>query len=421
VRFVEKACEKFNLPKKLFEDLQRSELFQQLPHSPIAAALLSSLLSQNEHDLPSSLTELYSKSLDLMLGRWDIKKKASTEKEFQVTERVALLLAEFLVDNRLIWMSETEAQQMINDWLEKRNMDVDPRAVFARLVDRSSIFSRDFENETIGFRHRSFGEYLYARGAMKVGHLPKSVNAFEPYWVYPQFFYIGLRGDCPELLSDLLIKEAKDEIEAWIKVLVMPDYLLAGYQTEYTVVEENIYKIFIEASQLYNRIRKGETKTKLTELPEMHLLWFFQRLIRYSFNYAYFRKAIETTLLRIDAELIDVEIKCFALFFASCFAAELDDSSGFEFLVKNYGVEKLPMPISLAIRIEHEMNKDFSNLPLLKSHEKKLRALIGLKSDGKSNRKASDQDNVSSRGLVGDLFEKPVKLRLKGNKLKGQK
>jgi hypothetical protein len=82
----------------------------------------------------------------------------------------------------------------------------------------------------------------------------------------------------------------------------MPEYFLAGYQTPYSVVEENLYKIFmifIDAALLYNKAKQGKTKSKLSELSEMHLLWFFQRLIRRSFEYDYFERSITTTLLNI--------------------------------------------------------------------------------------------------------------------------
>lgn len=79
VAFIEKACEGFSVPKRLFEDLQKSDLFKQLPQSPIAAALLSRLIAQNSNDLPSNLTELYSKSVENLLGRWDISKGGCTD------------------------------------------------------------------------------------------------------------------------------------------------------------------------------------------------------------------------------------------------------------------------------------------------------------------------------------------------------
>lgn len=48
------------------------------------------------------------------------------------------------------------------------------------------------------------------------------------------------------------------------------------------------FKLFLEAAELYSKIRTGDTKTKLGNLPEMHLLWFFQRVIRACFEYEFF-------------------------------------------------------------------------------------------------------------------------------------
>lgn len=83
VRYLEQTCSTSKLPSRLFEDLKRSPLFKQLPQSPIAAALFSNLLAQSQQEVPQSLTELYSKSLELMLGRWDQNKALTTEKQFK--------------------------------------------------------------------------------------------------------------------------------------------------------------------------------------------------------------------------------------------------------------------------------------------------------------------------------------------------
>jgi hypothetical protein len=409
VQFVEKACAKFNVPKRLYEDLQKSDLFKQLPQSPIAAALLSNLLAQNQHDLPSNLTELYSKAIEAMLGRWDIQKKAATEKEYQAADRAAMLLAEYMIGNKLIWVSEEEARQRIEEWLGKRNIGVQLKEVFDRLLEKSGLFARDAQTKTILFRHRSFGEFLYARNASKNGSLEMTKNAFHPYWVYVYFFYLGLKEDCPDLLHQLMSIHPADEVETWIKVLIMPEYFLAAYQTEYEIVERSLYKLFINAAELYLKVRKGDTKTKLTELPEMTLLWFFQRLIRSSYEYEFFRKAIDATILKIDGEILEPEVKYLALFFAGCFAAELDNSSGFEFLVKNYGADKLPLPISLAIRLEQHTNKDFAKLPILKSHERKLQGLLFARK--KDHDKAKEKLGKSQ--VLEDLFQKPLKARSK--------
>lgn len=403
VAFIEKACESLSVPRRLFEDLQKSDLFKQLPQSPIAAALLSRLIAQNSNDLPSNLTELYSKSIENLLGRWDIAKGGCTEKEYRDSEQVAIDLADYMVSNRLIYMSEAEARQRITAWHSDRNTNTDLKALVDRAFEKSGIFAVDPDNGTLSFRHRSFGEYLYALGRYKRHKLLPPEVSFDPYWVSIQFFQTGLLGDCEDHLRGLLGYKPTSETEAWLKTLLMPEYFLAGYQTPYSVVENNLYKLFIDAAYLYEQVRQGKSNTRLLELPEMHLLWFFQRVIRSAFEFEYFRRAVPTTILRIDQEILPEEIKHVALFFVACFAAELNDPEGLEYLIKTYGTERLPMSISLAIKIEQSTNKDFAKLPLLKGHEKKLNNLLRPSTEKKR------VESLAQSQTIKDLFEKPVK------------
>lgn len=408
VQFIQKACESVSVPRKIYEDLQKSDLFKQLPQSPIAAALLSSLIAQNQHDLPSNLTELYAKSMEYMLGRWDVQKGVAPEKEFQAAERVCLQIADYMVSHKLIWMSYAEARGIVETWHQKRNVGVELPDLLSRVFDKSGIFSIDDESGTISFRHRSFGEYLYARGNRAHARILDLEKAFQPYWVECTFFYIGMLGDCPELLEALFDRRADNESEAWLKVLAMPDYVLAGYQTEYSVVEGNLHKLFMEAAALYKKIRQGDTATKLTELSEMHLLWFFQRIIRHCYDYEFLRQSIETAILKIDSQTGDFDERIYALFFVACFAAQLGNSSGFEYIIKNYPTDVIPLPISLAIKLEADSKKDFSKLSLVKTHEKRLKKLL---SSPEKDRGAKIRDNIVLDTKVNELFEKPLRAR----------
>lgn len=412
ISFIENACKTLSIPKKIYDDLQRSDLFKQLPQSPIAAALLSSLLSQNQNDLPSNLTELYSKSIEYMLGRWDVQKGIAPEKEYLTSERVVLLIAQYMVSNQLIWMSFSEAKQMLKDWHSKRNTGVPEENLYERVFNKSGIFTIDEEDDKLSFRHRSFGEYLYAKAANADNKLISIENSLDAYWVETTFFYIGIKGDCPEIIENLFNLQPKDERELWLKILCLPDYSLAGYQTEYSIVESNLYSLFIQAAKLYNDIKSNKIKSKLVELSEMHLLWFFQRIIRYCYNYEYLKPSISTTILNIHDSNEDISDKMYALFFASCFAAQLDDSSGFEFLVTNYSAEILPLQISMAIEMETRNKKDFSKLPLIKAHEKRLRSLLAskVKANGKSFNLRGAASDTDKR--ITELFETPLRLSI---------
>lgn len=240
VKYLEVTCSKQKLPARLFEDLKKSPLFKQLPHSPIAAALFSNLLSQSQQEVPQSLTELYAKSIELMLGRWEQKKELATEKQFKTAQLIAEQLAVYYVENRLIYVAKSELDQMIDDYLGRRNVGVDKKIVDSLLFERSNIFSFDEESETVAFRHRSFAEYLCAQKKARDRSLVVEVAALDPYWINVFFFYVGTLLDCPEVLTQLRTIKASDETEEWMKIISVPSYLLAAYQTEFDEVEANL-------------------------------------------------------------------------------------------------------------------------------------------------------------------------------------
>lgn len=405
VKYLEQVCTSANLPERLYEDLRRSQLFKQLPKSPIAAGLFSNLLAQNHQEVPQSLTELYAKSLDLMLGRWEQKKYLATEKQFQTAELVAEQLAEFFIDNQLVYISEVEAIEHVRRYFEKRSLDVNQKEVIGLLFERSNVFSKDSESGTVCFRHRSFAEFLCAKRKNRQHNFKVEQVALNPAWSNVMFFYAGLRLDCSDLLSTVQALEPRSEYEEWMKIMAVPSYLLAAYQTEFTAVEDNAHRVLIDAAKLYLKVRKGETSTGLTNLSEMHLLYLFKIVIVESFSYKYFQKAFESIALHIDASDNTTEAKQYAIFFLGCAAIELEDETIFKYLLQNTPIDKLPIAVSLAIRAELEAHTNVHNSPLLRSHRARLQRFL-MPQDNKSK-----QGAMALKNTVKELFEKPLKAR----------
>jgi len=315
VRYLEATCTKQHLPARLFEDLKRSPLFKQLPHSPIAAALFSNLLAQSQQEVPQSLTELYSKSMELMLGRWEQRKEMATEKQFKTAQLIAEQLACYFVENKLIYIAKAEVSDIISTYLSKRNVGVNKSIVDSLLFDRSNIFSVDEEASTVAFRHRSFAEYLCAQKKARDRSLAVSVAALDPYWTNVFYFYVGTLLDCSEVLNELRNVKANNETEEWMKILSVPNYLLAAYQTEFDEVEANVMVVLLEMARLFLKVRRGDTRTRLPSLSEMSLLYLFKSLVVESLGYQFFERGFEALALRLDEALDDPEAKSLALFF----------------------------------------------------------------------------------------------------------
>lgn len=392
--FVEQICKELNTSKRLIEDIKKSSLFKQLPRNPIAAILLSNLLADNERELPSNLTELYSKSIELMLGRWDIDKGMFTQKEYQATEKICCQLASYVIDNGLNQVSSIEAKNMFKDYLDTRNLGLNHEDLFEKVVSRTGVLAEDKENRTVFFKHRSFAEFLYAKHRFDTTGLEINQRAFEVYWLNTYFFYLGLKKDCPELLQEIISLPATTEAERWSRIINMANYFQAAYSSPYNVVEDNLPSLFAEAAQLFSDIRKGNTETKLATLPEISVLWVFQYLMRDSYSYDYFKLAIETATIQLDDSLIEHDAKMFGLFFLSLIGLDLEEELPLKFLIEKYGIERLPASISVALRAESDAINASGHSILLKKHNKKFKKIL--------------KGNRSFSALLKDLFDKPI-------------
>lgn len=398
IAFVSSVCRELNISKRIFDDIKKSDLFRQLPQTPIAAILLSKLLAENQKELPSNLTELYAQSIEHMLGRWDIAKGLSTQKEYEASEQICFRLANYLIDNNLPQISSAEALEMAQRYLSDRNLSLDGDKLFSALTKRSGILALSQEAGVVTFRHRSFSEFLYAKSKRSTNALPANNRAFQLYWSNVYFFYIGLWKDCPTFLADILGITPSNEGERWLKIVSMSNYFLAAFSSPYEIVEKNLYKIFIEAAQLYEDILAGKSKTKLASLSEMHLLWLMQMIIRSSYSYGFFKKAIDNVKVQIEDDLsLPPQSKAVAHLMAAVTSMDLGEKNPFDFIIERKDLGEIPLSVSFAIAEESKSLEDQSHSGLLRKRNKKLRQLLSKNKGLAQQLKSKFDTSISSQ------------------------
>ncbi|MBT3168966.1 MAG: hypothetical protein HN921_17985 [Bacteroidetes bacterium] len=363
IEFLEKICKSINISQRIFEDLKKSTLLKELPRSPIAAILLAKLLQENTKDLPANMTELYSKYLELMLGRWDIDKDLDleTQKEYQISETVISNIAEHFIDENVVSISDSECFSYFDDYLSERNTEISSKQLYDKVIKRSNILSKNNITNEIMFSHRTFAEYYYAKSKNKENSLVINDKAFDLYWMNICFFYIGLKQDCPELLQDIVSIDPKNESQAWLKLINMSNYFLAGYSTPYIIVEDNLFKLMIYAAKLYLDIIRKKIDSPFGFLSEISLLWWIQYILRESYSYEYFEKALDATILKIEESSEEQDTKLYALFFSSLVFLELGNSDSFEYLISNHKTD-LPLNLQFGFYYEGDKLKDTSKI-----------------------------------------------------------
>jgi hypothetical protein len=143
VGFLNTIRQRLNLHTRIVEDLQRSSLFDRLPRNPIAAVLLGQLLAEQQQELPSTMTELYQKYMELALGRWDARKGLQSQQEFETLENVLMNLAEYMLQNELESINSTEVEDRFREYLNERNLKVEVKSrSFCNFLQARSFFYR---------------------------------------------------------------------------------------------------------------------------------------------------------------------------------------------------------------------------------------------------------------------------------------
>lgn len=391
IKFLNKLCKGLNLTDRILEDLKRSQLFKELPRTPISAILLARLLNESTQELPSNMTELYSKYTEYMLGRWDIEKGLQSQKEYQALDNILQNISRFMLDNELTKISLGEAKQFFDQYLKDRNLNIESEELFIAMQRRCEVVLINIKHNTFMFKHKTFMEFFYAKSMLRDASITIDNKIYTLYWMNVYFFMLGLKKDCPDILEQIINLEPNFEPEKWIRMVNMPNFLLAAFTSPYEIITSGILKASIEAGRLFNDIAEGEIESPFALLPRMHLLYFMQMLIRENYSYDFFRKAIEdSALIVIDSDEPST-VKAYTLFFLNVTHIELGASESFDFMLEEFK-ENIPIDIQLALR--HEGNNLSQRTALMKKQDRAIRKAL--------------KNNQLLKNTVSDMYDKPL-------------
>ncbi|BES63668.1 hypothetical protein SANA_01070 [Gottschalkiaceae bacterium SANA] len=369
LELIKKLCENIQISDQLLDDLNNSILMKDISKSPIVGLILADLLYQiNIREIPSSLTDLYTKYLEVCLGKWEGEQVISMP-EYNVIDIVLQRLSTEMLDNQRSSLSYSEYVYYFKNHIEDRSYNFTGKELADKTLARSNLFYLGPDN-LIYVKHRSFIDYYYAKSKIQSDNktLPAAPKAFTNYWKSVYFFYIGLKKDCSDFLNELIEIDTKNQYGELSKCIMFSDFLLAAYDTPYKDIIKILSSIFIQYSHLYLSIRNKEySKSIFYNLSTMQLLWFFQILARENYDYTYFNQFVEDIMLEIETSDQDEQIKTFSLFMISNIASDLLNDRPYNFLIENHNT--LPDELKFALYFE---NKDKDKKEL----SKELRATL---------------------------------------------
>lgn len=282
---------------------------------------------------------------------------------------------------------------MVEDYLKPRNLGITTDRLFSILTERTGIIMVDPHEQRMCFKHRTFAEYFYAKLKLRDRDLVLDNRAFHTYWLNVYFFFVGLLKDCPDLLNALSELEPKSHGERVVKMVNMGNYFMAGFASPYSAVEKGIAKVVKDAAVYYSQILNKSVDCPLAHFSEMHLLWLFQMVLRDSYAYEFFERAVEDAVLEVDDDCcLNPTTRAYALFFLNVIYIDLGGKQSFDLILKKYAKE-LPLSVQLAIR--HEVRDEKEKTPLTRRQEKAL--------------KKSLRDNKPLQQQVELMYDRPIR------------
>lgn len=397
-KVIEFACTELNksISDRLIKDLNRSDntLLRTLPKTPMSAILLARVLSSDIKELPQTLPELYSKYIELSLGRWDITRGLMAEREYPIIVNFLGNLSIYMLDNQLHEIALSEIKDLLKNYINAREGLPSPDDLLNKIIQRTEIVNINKAKQTFMFRHKSFAEYLYALSRKNdFGKNAAINNPFEGYWLGVEYFYLGLIQDCGDRIKNLSsLNNQAPEKHRMLRAFNLGDLMLAAYQTEYEYIEDALYNVYLDMTDLFFQVKNKEVKSILQIFPEFQLFTIIVFMMKEKYEYDYFKKALADIQIKCqcDSGLI-LEKQYVMSFLIDATRHGLNEDDVFSFLA-NETLPDLPWVVKLGIK--HIAEKESNKLPHLQKLAKKI-----IK---------NTKNNSGLTKYLQDLYEKPI-------------
>lgn len=368
ISFVDKICSNEQISQKLTRGIEKTPLFRFIPRTPISAILLARILTDEIKELPSTMTELYAKYTEVVLGRWDTSKGLMSQTEYEIIHNVLMDISEYMMNNGLTFISESEVETFYLEYTQKRNINFDLDKVYNRLLHRSEVAYINTKNNNFSFVHRSFMEYFYAEKLMKKNNVILDERIYNMYWTNTYFFFLGLMRDSEECIDAINgIKPTHDE-HRFTRIFTNGSFYLAAYLTPYEKIKKGVMETFIEAGKLYDDAITKQSNTPLNQFSPIALLCIITKSLYNNYAYEYFIKALRESINDLNKTVNISDAGLYSLFFASATLSELGYDDAFNELV-----EKQDPDMLIQLGIDHVLSETQSVSTIVERYMKKLK------------------------------------------------
>lgn len=236
----------------------------QIPLTPLSLVLLMEVVTEH-NEVPSSITELYNRFFDMLLGRYEAKKGIEVLFEPLIKRRFLAGLAyhEFFHKDRLE-IPQADFENFCQSFAQEFGYDKERLEEFTTEIDRAGVLVM---REMIEFKHRSFLDYFVASWIFDNADEIDNLNTFlvEVYfgdlWSDVTFFYIGLKAKISQPLLEQIFNYPKDTLGGHADKLLAGKLLQAGWNSSVQIKAFGVQGAFRSAPEIQLKLAAIADKT----------------------------------------------------------------------------------------------------------------------------------------------------------------
>jgi hypothetical protein len=210
----------------------------QIPIIPLSLVLLLEVVEEHQ-EVPASVTELYDRFIDVVLGREDKKKGIEVLFEYRVKKRFLADLAfnAFLCRGRLE-VPQAEFDEFTANYVKEYGLEQGSLSTFLTEIERAGILSL---GDTVKFSHRSFMDFFAAFHIFQTRDDIDDLNSFlrtiyfDDSWGDTAFFFVGLKSDITESLLRTILEYDDESLNAKVSKFGTGRLLQAGWHSASSV------------------------------------------------------------------------------------------------------------------------------------------------------------------------------------------
>lgn len=302
LQLFEKIHGKDQLLQTLKGELNRIRF--QIPMVPLSLILLLELVEEKS-EVPASITELYERYTDFVLGRYDKTKEIEVLFDYTIKKRFLASLAyrEFL-DKCRLEIPNSDYLLFLRTYAGEYNLDQDYISKFVREIERAGVLQ--VREEEVVFGHRSFLDYFAAfymfdkRDELEDIEQLIVERYFNDFWCDTVFFYIGHKKEIGEkLLSKLFSYSSQHQstLKTNVDKFLIGRLLQAAWHSPTRIKVTGIENAFGLVTDLRQGLSKF-TQEKKWKLPGIFCDFLILMLTDHSFRSGFLSNEIKIVFKR---------------------------------------------------------------------------------------------------------------------------